>query len=351
MTLSPVTIPIAFVQGMLSGAQARGHCGDVFLADAGIDPALLAEPGARVTAAQYIALFQSLTDRLDDDLLGFLAQPLKRGSFALIVRAAAAEDTLGQALHRAARTFGLLQDGVSVRQLEAGHLAGLGLQFNDPAAGRLVFLHELLLRTFWRLLAWLAGGRLPAERVDFAFERPPHADDYSRIFPAPLHFAQVRSALWIDSAQLLKPVRRDKAAVRSFLADARAHVIVPRRVDPISERVQLHLQTAQPAWPDLAATASALHMAPSTLQRQLAAAGTSFQALKDALRRDLAIVRLHTSSVPLVALATELGFADSAAFQRAFKQWTGSAPGAYRRAAALPGAAPAPDKARGLANP
>ena len=75
-------------------------------------------------------------------------------------------------------------------------------------------------------------------------------------------------------------------------------------------------------------------MAASTLQRRLAADGTSFQALKDELRRDLAIVRLNTSTVPLATLADELGFADSAAFQRAFKGWTGSAPGAYRRGGA-----------------
>ena len=64
--------------------------------------------------------------------------------------------------------------------------------------------------------------------------------------------------------------------------------------------------------------ADALHMAASTLQRRLAADGTSSQAHKDALRRDLAIVRLNTSNVPLTALAFDLGFSDSAAFQRAF---------------------------------
>jgi AraC-like DNA-binding protein len=72
-------------------------------------------------------------------------------------------------------------------------------------------------------------------------------------------------------------------------------------------------------------------MAASTLQRRLAMDGTSFQSLKDELRRDLAIVRLHTSTASLSALADELGFADSTAFQRAFKKWTGSAPGSYRR--------------------
>lgn len=107
---------------------------------------------------------------------------------------------------------------------------------------------------------------------------------------------------------------------------------MPRhREEMTSARVRGHLQHTQPGWPDLAATADALHMSVSTLQRRLATEGTSFQALKDELRRDIAIVRLNTSKVPLAALAQEPGFTDSAAFQRAFKGWTGSAPGTYRR--------------------
>lgn len=329
---SPVTISIAFVHGMLSGVRAHGQPCDVFLADAGIEAQLLDQAGARVTADQYVALFQSLTDRLDDDLLGFLSQPLRRGSFALLVRSAAGEDTLQRAMRRTARTFGLLQTEVALDLVQAGSLAGFTLRFADTSTAQLVFLHELLLRIFWRLFAWLAGGKLPAARFDFAFPSPTYASSYSRIFTAPLQFDQQQSGLWIEAHHLTRPVRRDKDAVRAFLADARSNVIVPPRSDDlISARVRRHLQRSQPAWPDLAATADALHMAPSTLQRRLAADGTSFQALKDALRRDLAIVRLNTSTAPLATLADELGFADSAAFQRAFKSWTGSAPGAYRR--------------------
>ena len=72
-------------------------------------------------------------------------------------------------------------------------------------------------------------------------------------------------------------------------------------------------------------------MSAATLQRHLAAESTSFQALKDQLRREIAIYRLHTSRVPLARLAAELGFADSSSFQHAFKGWTGSPPGRYRR--------------------
>ena len=331
----PVTIPIAFVRGMLSGVLARGQACDAFLADAGIAPELLQQASARVTAQQYVALFRSLIERRNDDLLGFLSRPLKRGSFALIVRSALGAGTLDVAMRRVARTFGLLQDDVVLEPVRDGALAGLALRFTDPSLERPDFLHEMLLRVFWRLLAWLAGGKLPAARVDFAFESPSYAGSYGKVFPAPLHFGRPQSAIWFDAARLQDPVRRDEAALRAFVADAQANVILPRRGDDvISARVRGHLQQTQPAWPDLVATADALHMSTATLQRRLANEGASFQSLKDELRRDMAIVRLNTSTVPLARLACELGFADSAAFQRAFKGWTGSAPGAYRRGGA-----------------
>jgi AraC-like DNA-binding protein len=327
----PVTISIAFVHGMLAGVRARGLQCDAFLADAGIAPELLQQVSARVTADQYVALFRLLIERLDDETMCFLSRPLRRGSFALMARSALGATTLEVAMRRIARSFGLLQDDVVMEPVRAGALAGLALRFRDPALAQPVFLHELLLRSFWRVLAWMAGGRLVAARFDFAFESPPYAGSYGKVFPAPLQFNQRQSAFWFDAALLPQPVRRDEAALRAFLADAQANMVVPRRADDVVRtRLRNYFQRVQPAWPDLAATAVALHMAPSTLQRHLAADGTSFQVVKDELRRDLAIVRLNTSTVPLAALAYDLGFADSAAFQRAFKGWTGSAPGAYR---------------------
>jgi AraC-like DNA-binding protein len=330
MLTPPVTISVALVHGMLSGLQARGLPYDAILADAGIPPELLREASARVTAAQYVALFRLLIETRDDEMLGFLSRPLKRGSFALIARSALSAPDLETAFRRIARTFRLLQEDVVLEQVRKDSLAGLALRFTDPAAP--VFLHELLLRVYWRLLAWLAGGQLPVACFDFAYPHPLHAASYGAIFPAELNFGQHQSAFWFDALRLQQPVRRDEAALRAFLAEAQSNIITPRRGgDVTSMRVRSQLQATLPVWPDLAAIADALHMSTATLQRRLAAEGTSFQALKDELRRDMAIVRLNTSAVPLAALAEELGFTDSTAFQRAFKSWTGSAPGTYRR--------------------
>lgn len=328
----PVTVPVAFVRGMVSGVHARGDCSDGYLAEAGIAPGLLQQDGARTTAEQYSHLFRLLVEGMDDECLGLLSRPLKRGSLALMVRSALGAPSLESAIRRMARTFHIVQDDMRMVLLSEGGHSGLSLQAVDPSRTHGVFLHELLLRVFWRVLAWLAGGSLRAEGFDFAFAAPPHADSYGKVFPATLRFGRPHSAFWFDAARLQDPVRRDEAALRAFIADAQSQVIVPKRGDDlVSSRVRDHLQRTVPAWPDLATVAQALHMAPSTLQRRLSAEGSSFQALKDELRRDLAIVRLNTSTVALTTLADELGFADSGAFQRAFKGWTGSAPGAYRR--------------------
>ncbi|MDQ0068757.1 AraC-like DNA-binding protein [Variovorax boronicumulans] len=339
MLQPPVTIPIAFVQGMLSGIRARGADAPVdigiALEDAGIAPSLLEETASRVTAEQYVDLFALLMKRLDDEALCFLTRRLRCGSFALMLRSTLGAPTFEVALRRVAHTFSLLQDDLSLVLLHEGPLAGFGLQLNNLQAPHQNFLHELMLRVYWRLFAWLHGGRLVARRFDFGFELPPYADGYAKVFPGPLQFGQPLTAMWFDASALATPMHRDAHAMQVFLSASPANVILPRLAEQaVSAKVRAVLQQNRPAWADLATTANSLHMSVSTLQRHLATEGTSFQSLKDQLRRDLAIVRLNTSSVPLAALAEELGFADSAAFQRAFKTWTGGAPGSYRSAAA-----------------
>ena len=52
------------------------------------------------------------------------------------------------------------------------------------------------------------------------------------------------------------------------------------------------------------------------------------------IRRDLAISQLCHSDKSVLEIAHELGFAEASAFHRAFKKWTGTRPGEYRRALA-----------------
>jgi AraC-like DNA-binding protein len=328
----PMVFVVALFSGLLRDGREAGPAERELLMKADIDPAMLDRPAGHVSAEQYARLLRLLMEHANDELLGFLSRPLRPGSLALLAGHALGSRDLSQALRRLARGFSLLQDDVVVELPSSGDRTGLALSFTAAAQARPVFLHEVLLRVFWRLLAWLAGGRLRVQRFDFAFAEPVHAESYGKLFPGLVVFDQPRSALWLDTKDLQGPVRRDEAALRSFLADAGIYIVLPRLgEDTASARVRAHLLQTQPRWPDLDACAETLHMAASTLQRRLANEGTSFRAIKDSLRRDVAMARLNGSQVPLTRLADELGFADSAAFQRAFKTWTGLAPGAVRR--------------------
>lgn len=236
------------------------------------------------------------------------------------------------AIRRVAHVFRLLLDDVSMVCVRDGDLAGVALRFSDARVAANPYVHELFLRTYWRLFAWFVGGQLPPVRFDFAFPRPGYSDAYPPIFPAPWRFDAECSAMWFAAERMSMPVCRDEMAMRAFVAGGPINVILPSRDQGVGGRVRLHLQRTQPEWPDLAGTARALNMSASTLQRRLATEGTSFQALKDQMRREIAIFRLNTSDASPAKLAAELGFADTAAFRRAFKNWTGRPPGAYRHA-------------------
>jgi len=326
----PFTVPMALVRGIAAGVRRRGLAPELLLQRAGIAPGLLEQEGARVSSDQYIALMWRVLEALGDEALGQFSRPLKRGSLELIARQALTEHGMEGALQRMCQAFALLQDDVELALVRDGALAGIVLQ---PVGGARLpnFLHEFSLRVLWRLAAWLMGGSLKVLRFDFAFEPPDYAQDYGDTFPAPLCFGLPASAFWFESRKLARVCSRDEEALQGFVASWPAAVVMPvRGGESIEARVHAHLLRSRPHWAGLETTAAALHMSAPTLQRKLAAAGTSFQAVKDGLRRDIAVSRLGTSKVGFAVLAADLGFADAAAFQRAFKGWTGSPPGLYR---------------------
>jgi AraC-like DNA-binding protein len=139
-------------------------------------------------------------------------------------------------------------------------------------------------------------------------------------------------------------VRRDEAALAQFLVDAPASITTLYRRDrALSMRVREHLRAALPEHLQLPEISRRLLLSPRTLHRRLEDVsprtlhrrledeGTSFRAIKDSLRRELATDWLTKTSRPLSRIGADLGFADAAAFFRAFAGWTGSGPREYRR--------------------
>jgi len=77
--------------------------------------------------------------------------------------------------------------------------------------------------------------------------------------------------------------------------------------------------------------AARLKMSVRTLSRSLAAAGTSYRAVLDGLRRELSLRHLAGRQFAISEIAFLLGFVELSSFHRAFKRWTGVTPAEYRK--------------------
>ena len=321
-----------FVFGLLSGLKDKGIDIDDHLRQTGIDPQALRSLGhAGVTPMQYAALFYALMHASKDECLGLFSRPFKHGSFAMTARAGLSALELRGAIKRMTAALNLLQDDITFSLQVNGKEAGLHMQWTGSVGNTALFAEETMVRVLWRLAGWLLNVPLPVLHFDFTYPEPPNQEGYNMVFPAPRRYGQPAFGFWFNAAALQTPVNRDEPALRAFLTDAYTQVISPpRNFGAISQKVRNSLMRSYPQWPSLESVATMLNMAPSSLQRHLATEHTSLQWLKDDLRRDLAISRLSSSRVTLGQLASELGFSDSPAFQRAFKLWTGKPCGAYR---------------------
>jgi AraC-like DNA-binding protein len=66
------------------------------------------------------------------------------------------------------------------------------------------------------------------------------------------------------------------------------------------------------------------------LHRRLEQEGTNFRGVLSDVRHELALRHLAEGRLAISEIAFLLGFSEVSAFHRAFKQWTGHAPHAYR---------------------
>jgi AraC-like DNA-binding protein len=75
-----------------------------------------------------------------------------------------------------------------------------------------------------------------------------------------------------------------------------------------------------------------LGTSPRTLQRRLNRAGTSFWALVEQSRFEIAGALLGQTDLKVQEIAARIGYCNPNAFTRAFTRWAGCTPSAYRRA-------------------
>jgi AraC-like DNA-binding protein len=336
------TVSMHFVEAAV--AALRGDARTRVLRASGIPPELVGAPEARVPAGAFSDLWLAVARELDDEFFGLDRRRMKCGSFALLCHAVLDSGTLEIALRRVLKGFAVFLDDVRGELRIEGRDAVIQVTSRISPAARRRFADETFLVLVHGLMCWLAGRRIRLTLAEFAHPRPPYAQEYAAMYSQHLRFDAERTAVRFEAAQLAAPVVQDAATLRKFLRTAPQSVFLKyRNADGCAAGVRRRLRGSlgTSAWPRLDDVARELRLAPATLRRRLEAEGTSYQQIKDELRRDAAIHHLRDGRLSIAEIASLLGFQETSAFHRAFKRWSGRQPGEYRRASADANAAPA----------
>lgn len=327
------TIAIQHVEQILLGARARGADTDALLRRAGISPALLESPLSRVTQAQYAALILTLRRALRDELWGLCRRPLPLGSYALGCRLLIGAGTLGEALRTGLRYYRLLLDDFVPRLQVQGSVARVSVVSRGSPCPAQDYAERVFSFQSYGLACWLVAKRVPLLSVDYARSACEHGRETAFVYQATVRDHQPGTGWRFASRWLELPVVQNLQSLDEFLRSAPHSLLVKYRdhssmTERIRRILRRHLAEEPPSLEDIGRQ---LAMTPQTLRRRLHDEGRSFRGLKEDLRRDAAIEYLARPNLTLPEIAARLGFSEASTFHRAFKHWTGVAPGEYRQ--------------------
>jgi AraC-like DNA-binding protein len=332
------TIPVRFLRAATSTATLRGVDLQEWMDKLGIEPALLFDDRTRITLDQATALVQELWKLTGDEMVGLGVQPAPRGTFRMICLAVISAPDLGTVLSRFAE-FSRILPSMPSFAIEYGEDTTRVVYENDPEYDPAHFITDIMMSVALRFFGWTAGRRLPIEAVELPYPLPEGAEDYDLVFGSLVTFDRPAASITFSNEMLTLPVVQDEATLEQWLRDSPADLLMLRDYGTtVADQVRRILERGlRGNWPTPDEAARQLSMSTQNMRRLLREEGTSVTRIKEDLLRDAAVTALVRGDETVAQLAERLGFSEASAFHRAFRRWTGSAPGAYRPEASQQG--------------
>jgi AraC-like DNA-binding protein len=322
-----------YLKAVLHGAKRLNYDIQPLLQASDLSGSFAENEGERVSAEKVSKLIRTLWQTMNDEFMGFTQAPCKQGVFAIMAKQAITCKTLNEALIQGTHFYHHVRNDITltfeIKEQEAVLSFGLVDDSLDPDH----FLTEFFLLIWHRFSNWLVGQRVPLKYANFSYPRPAHVKEYSLLYPCHCRFNQASNSIVFDTNSLALPIKQHTQELNVFLKNSPA--------DLLSKPVFYQAMTTQvmnliggsvsEVFPSIETLAADFNMSSRHLRRRLKTEGTSYQIIKNKLRRDHALTLLEGDNLAINQIAREVGFNEPAAFTRAFKQWTGESPHAYRK--------------------
>lgn len=332
-TTTEILHPVAIAQVMVNFAATYDVDSETCLLGTGISEAQLHEAGALIRREQEMRLIENLMLALPDvPALGFeLGLQYSVATFGIWGFALRTSRNLREAMQRALRYLPLSTAYCAFSAYAEGD------EFHVRADSGVVpqhlrqFLLERDIATGLNLLKELSLAGVELRRLDFEGDAPPYAHRIEALCGIRPVYNRAHNALVLSSADADIPLPMYDANLVRLLEEQCRAQLERRQVGGIAGQVRQQLLGPLGLVASLEDVAAAVNMAPRSLRRKLDQEGSSFRAIVEEERRQLAAQLLQSTPMKLDEMAMQLGYTDTASFTRAFRRWYGQSPGEYRK--------------------
>jgi len=328
------SVSVILLRMLLQYASGRGIDVEDVCTAHGISP-LHHDTNARVPARAFRAVWEAAAGRSGDRAFGLhAAESMQYASGShLLFLVMMNSPAVGSALESLCRYHNLMNDAVRPEIFSEDDLVFLG--WDAPSSAYVPGRHETeallcILNIAFRRLT--EGSCRPVE-VWFRDGRPGEISEHMRIFQAPLRFGQPMNALLIDKEDLERPVNLADPELLRTLEDYALSLL--HRIytgETWAGRVVRYISKQMYGGrPTIDSAAREMAVSVRSLQNKLKEEGTTFQELLLHISKETAITLLKDPAMTILDISFLLGFSEQSAFNHAFRRWTGTTPGEFRK--------------------
>lgn len=316
-------------------AAACGIDARALVAMQALPPRCLSDPDLKVPAHLVGRLLEAAAEQGGEPAFGLRLAESRRlsnlGPLALLVRDAA---TLRSALETLVQNLHVHNEAVAAQIDAHGGLVVIRTELSAEGAGSLRQATEQVVGVTCRVLQVLMGAAWRPRLVCFTHAAPYSLAVHRRVLGPAVEFGHEFNGIVCNAADLDLP----NPGADPVMAAYSQRLLGPAlaRDDRMADRVrQLVVLLLPRGLCRVDVVAQHLGMDRRTVHRQLAAESSSFSALLEAVRRELAQRYVEGTSRPLLDVAGMLGFTSASAFSRWYRGSFGAS-AASRRAAGGP---------------
>lgn len=336
---SQATIRLLFLSALFTALEDVGRRIDPLLRDHGMFHSQQETPYERVPLHRYVALLESAAAKFDRPYLGLAMGSsfglTELGPFYALLRASG---TLRGALDYLALFQSRLQSQTLFESTIDDETTTYSYRIQDAKIWPRVQDAEFAISGYVNLAKQLTSSKWNPVEVHFEHSIAGRQDQLAQHFRCPVHGNQIANGLVLRNADLDMPFasaipsedRKLRTILEWHLLDLMGPEATPSDsfVDLTRDVIARWLGRTHV---DCASVAAELKLSERSLRRRLTEEGTSFRELLQEARQERAKTMLSKSGISLAVAAEQLGYSDTAAFSRAFKEWTGVSPGRFLR--------------------